>query len=212
MPTTIDLEKQILEDAATSPVMAIMRLSLEIDRELRKLLAVTGILDRYEAQSLPGAIELLEKHVELPRELGEAVNEFWSLRNIVVHGGGLVERFALRALDYGFRILRLIRTIPRHSYVVVHAGIPVYEDADCNSLRQGVHGVMLETVSPEGQSLRRQVFPTTRTHIPGRNVSWEWNKRRKGWDATWYRDPETNEPKRAWSGALEFVGRELEDV
>ncbi len=216
---TATFEQQILEEAAASPVVAIMRLTLEIDRELRKLLATTGNLSQYQGE-LPDAIGLLEKAngIELPRELKDTLTQFWSLRNHVVHSQ-VSEHLALRALDYGLRILRMVKSIPRFSYIVVRADIPVYANSACNPpAREDVRGVMLETFSPEGTPTGRHIFPTTKTYSPGESVSWEWNlQNSKGWGASWYQDPDPNDPSRrtiksAWGESLEFVGRDLENI
>jgi hypothetical protein len=210
---TATFEQQILEEAAASPVVAIMRLTLEIDRELRKLLAATGNLAQYQGE-LPEAISLLEKGnaLQLPRELKDTLTQFWSLRNHIVHSQ-VSEHLALRALDYGLRILKMVRSIPRHSYLVRKSGIALYQDSAGTRPREDVKGVLLETLSPEGESLHKQVFPTTKPYVPGESLSWEWNlQNKKGWGETWYRDPDTMEIKPAWGASLEFTGRDLNDI
>ncbi|MGD0270538.1 MAG: hypothetical protein ABSB14_15840 [Candidatus Sulfotelmatobacter sp.] len=216
---TATFEQQILEEAAASPVVAIMRLTLEIDRELRKLLAATGNLSQYQGV-LPEAIGLLERAngIELPRELKDTLTQFWSLRNHVVHSQ-VSEHMALRALDYGLRILKMVKSIPRYSYVVVRADIPVYANSACNPpAREDVRGVILETFSPEGKPTGRHIFPSTKTYSAGESVSWEWNRQNeKGWGPSWYQEPDPNDPstrtiKSAWGESLEFVGRNLEDI
>lgn len=213
MSVTVNFEQQILEEAAGSPVVAIMRLTIEVDRELRKLLASTGNLAEYQGE-MPEAIRLLEKGdvLKLPRELRDSLTQFWSLRNHVVHGQ-TSDHTALRALDYGLRILKMVKSIPRVSYVVRKSGIKLYEDPGGTRPREDVRGVLLETLSPEGESLRKQVFPTTKPYVPGESLSWEWNlQNKKGWGETWYRDPDTMEIKPAWSASLEFTGRDLNDI
>ncbi|MGD0570375.1 MAG: hypothetical protein ABSA78_18385 [Candidatus Sulfotelmatobacter sp.] len=210
---TATFEQQILEEAAASPVVAVMRLTLEIDRELRKLLAATGNLAQYQGE-LPEAISLLERGnaLQLPRELKDTLTQFWSLRNHIVHSQ-VSEHLALRALDYGLRILKMVKSIPRHSYVVYKSGITLYQDPACTRSREDVRGVILETFSPDGESLRKQIFPTTKSYVPGESLSWEWNlHNKKGWGETWYRDPDTMEIKPAWSASLEFTGRDLNDI
>jgi hypothetical protein len=216
---TATFEQQILEEAAASPVVAIMRLTLEIDRELRKLLAATGSLSQYQGE-LPEAIGLLENAngIELPRELRDTLTQFWSLRNHIVHSQ-VSEHLALRGLDYGLRILKMVKSIPRYSYVVVRADIPVYANSTCNPpARDDVRGVMLETFSPEGKPTGRHIFPSTKTYWPGESVSWEWNRQNdKGWGPSWYQEPDPSDPSRrtiksAWGESLEFVGRNLEDI
>lgn len=216
---TATFEQQILEEAAASPVVAVMRLTLEIDRELRKLLAATGNLSQYQGV-LPEAIGLLERAngIQLPRELRDTLTQFWSLRNHVVHSQ-VSEHLALRALDYGLRILKMVKSIPRYSYVVVRADFPVYANAACKPpARDDVRGVMLETFSPEGKPTGRHIFPTTKTYSPGESVSWEWNRQNeKGWGPSWYQEPDPDDPgrrtiKSAWGESLEFIGRNLDDI
>jgi hypothetical protein len=219
MSVTANFEQQILEEAAGSPIVAVMRLTLEIDRELRKLLAVTGNLPEYTGE-LPDAIRLLEKGdiLKLPKELRDTLTQFWSLRNHVVHGQSS-DHLALRALDYGLRILRMVRSIPRHSYVVVRSNIPVWANSVCKPPARGdIHGVILDTFSPDGECLGRQVLPTSRTYSPGESLSWEWNlQNKKGWGPSWYQetdpdDPTKREIKLAWKESLEFIGRDLNDI
>jgi len=216
MAVTVNFEQQLLEEAASSPVVAMMRLTLEIDRELRKLLAVTGNLARYQGE-MPEAVDLLH-NLELPRELRDTLTQFWSLRNHVVHNQ-VSEHLALRALDYGLRILRMVKSIPRHSYIVVRADIPVWPNAACiPPARPDVRGVMIETYSPEGESTGVQVFPTTKTYSGGESVSWEWNlQNKRGWGPSWYQEPDPLDPtkktiKSAWGESLEFIGRNLNDI
>jgi hypothetical protein len=213
MSATVSFEQQLLEEAAASPVVALMRLTIEIDRELRKLLAVYGRLSQYQGE-LPEAIGLLEMSNgrQPPRELKDTLTQFWSLRNHVVHSQ-VSEHLALRALDYGLRILRMVKSIPRHSYVVYKSGITVYQDAACTRARDDVWGVILETFSPDGERLQKQIFPTTKSYVPGESLSWEWNRlNEKGWNETWYRDPDTAEIQPAWGASLEFTGRDLNDI
>jgi ribosomal protein S6E (S10) len=114
-------EAKILEEAIQSPAVAMMRLSLEVDRQLRLILAVIGQLKDYTGQSPSEALDLIGKSIEgsaIPVELRDTLKSFWNLRNMVVHGGNAQQGFAMRALDYGFRILRMLQAIPRPSYVV----------------------------------------------------------------------------------------------
>lgn len=208
-------EEKILEEAVQSPAVAMMRLSLEIDRQLRLLLAVIGRLQAYTGQSPSEALDLIGKSIEgshVPVELGATLKNFWELRNIVVHGGGGSQTgFAMRAVDYGFRILKMLQTIPRPSYVVV-AAVSLFSDPTCNNLRRDVHGVILESFGLKGENYGRNPHPSRKDYVQGQSVSWEWDLRGPGWGETWYRDPQTNEIKYAWTDSLEFIGRPLELV
>lgn len=212
MSAHASFETQVLEEALSSPAVALMRLSLEIDKEVRKLLAVLGLLDRYEGVTPPEALQLLKKHMELPQELQDSVDQFWTVRNYVIHGQIVGEQFPIRGVDYGLRIVRLLRAIPRHSYVVTQSGVTLVTNPKEQNVLAGVWGVMLETVSPEGKSLGEHIYPSRRTYVPGTSVSWEWNKQHPGWGEAWYVDPSTQEIKHAWSESLEFIGRNIDEV
>jgi len=208
-----EIEQQILESAAQSPKLALMKLSLEIDRELRKLLASTGVLRSYTNQSVPAAIALLEQRVRMPADIKLAVSEFWSIRNAIVHAEVEDASIPLRALDYGLRILRMLRSISRPSYSVVHANVPLYSDKDCQTPRIDVRGVILEGRGPDGTITGTHIHPSTRQYQVGESLSWEWNyENTRGWGDTWYRDPDTLEVKHAWSEAMEFIGRPIDQV
>lgn len=206
-------ELQVLLEASKSPSVAVMRVAIEMDKQLRILLAVAGVLKRYDGSTPRKAIEILDSvaGVEVPPSLRSAISDFWSVRNDVLHGQQ--ESLALRAIDYGLRIIKILRSIKRPAYIVRYIDIPLYSDENCMILRQDVHGVILEAFSGENKSFGLNIFPTTRKYAVGDSLTWEWNTETDGWDTTWFRDPSTNNQiKQAWSGALEFVGRLLDEV
>src|SRR6476620_10937897 len=84
------VERLILEAALISPKAALMQLTLELDRELRKLLASTGVLKRYldsDSPTLPNGLKVLSSAsgATVPKEVEERITQFWSLRNKAVH-------------------------------------------------------------------------------------------------------------------------------
>jgi hypothetical protein len=49
--------------------------------------------------------------------------------------------------------------------------------------------------------------------MEGVSVGWEWNTdRRQSWGDTWYKDLETGKCTPAWSGSMEFIGRNLNEI
>ncbi len=36
--------------------------------------------------------------------------------------------------------------------------------------------------------------------------------KRQGWEDTWYKDPETGKCTQAWSGSMEFIGRNIQEI
>ncbi len=159
-------EEKILEEAIQSPSTAMMRLSLEIDRQLRLILAVIGRLKDYSGRSPSEAIDLISLSNEgsaIPSELRETITAFWDLRNRVVHGSSSDHGYAMRAIDYGFRIIRMIQTIPRPKFIVVAAGVPLYSDSNCAIRRPDINGVILEHLGSKGKTSDRTYIPAART-------------------------------------------------
>lgn len=212
---TLEMQERILENAVSSPAVAMMRLSLEIERQLRLLLATLGRLRDYTGQSPSEALDLIGKSNEgsfIPTELRDTITTFWDLRNRVVHGSGPQQGFAMRAVDYGLRILRMLSAIPRPSRIVRWAQVPLCSDEACNRLRTDVRGVILESFGPKGESHGLHIHPSRRQYVEGQSLTWEWSFENPGWDETWYKDPMSKEIKLAWPESLEFIGRPLDQI
>lgn len=208
-------ETAILEEAVQSPSVAMMRLSIEVERQLRLILAATGQLQKYTGQSPTEALDLISKTMDegsvFPKALRGTLEGFWGLRNDVVHGH-VGQHLTIRAVDYGLRILKMLHSIPRRSYIIVDASIPVFSDPVGRTLREDVRGVILKTMGPHGGIEGFNVHPARRVYSVGQSVSWEWDLRGPGWGETWYRNPPLGEIKLAWVGSLEFIGRPLEEI
>jgi hypothetical protein len=207
-------EEKILAEAIHSPSVAMMRLSIEIDRQLRLILAVVGRLREYSGRAPTEALDLIAKSAakdSIPPSLREILNEFWSLRNEIVHGRNAHEGFAMRTVDYGLRILRMLQSIPRPAFIVVKT-VVVFSDNTCSIARSDVGGVILDHLGPNEQDFGHHIHPTRRSYVEGQSVSWEWNLGGEGWGESWYRDPRSGEIKYAWTSSLEFIGRPLEEI
>jgi len=70
------VEDRVLTESISSPPIALIRLGLEFDRQLRLLLAVTGWLREYNAGDPPKAVELLGDR--LTPELKRSILAFWT--------------------------------------------------------------------------------------------------------------------------------------
>lgn len=208
----------VLQEALRSPSVALMKLSIEIDRQLRLLLGTVGLLSRYQSSNPVLAIDLLRgvQGVSVPTELRNAVADFWRVRNGIVHDGDAgYEGLAVRGIDYGLRILSMLVSIPRPKRVVRYCDIPLYQDKFCTRQYPNVLGVIVESFSAEGVSHGLQIHPSRLRYSIGDEVTWEWElgNSAEGWDETWYRNPaKDNVIELAWSGSMEFRGRPLSAV
>lgn len=120
-----------------------------------------------------------------------------------------------RAPDNSHRRLTVsarLRAIPHEVNVIHHEGVDLYSDPGLTRKIEGARGVILETEGPEGAVKRLRIFPSTRSHFrKGMRVSWEWSPEHM-FEQTWYRDPDTGGTRVAWTGAMEFIGRDVDSV
>ena len=115
-------KQSILEEAVQSPSVAMMRLSIEVDRQLRLILAATGPAEGLHGpvahrSARPHSQKLWMSPQSFLKSLRGTIESFWSLRNDVVHGH-VGQHLTIRAVDYGLRILKMLHAIPRRSYIV----------------------------------------------------------------------------------------------
>jgi hypothetical protein len=217
MPTlevSSSFEEKLLEEAIQSPALAMIRISMEVDRQLRLILAAIGKLRSYTGPSPIEALDLIwtsQTDARVPSALRDTLRDFWELRNKIVHGNQPNEALTVRAVDYGIRILKMVQSIPRPRYVVT-AIVTLYADQACTRVRPDIRGVLLDYFGPGGESRGQLVFPTRKDYLKGQSVSWEWETSGSGWGETWFRDPRTQIAKCAWSESAEFAGRPLDEI
>lgn len=211
LPLTSDDTRDLLADAARSPKVGLIQVSADIERELRQFLLTTGWHTRIRPASLPVMLKVVAKNFGLPETLVSSVQEFWHVRNRIVHGHNAAEHDIVRAFDLGLSLLRTLRAIPREINTVHHPGAEVYTDAGGARVREGVLALILKTVSSNGKEALR-VYPTTRRdYQKGKQVAWEWNSN-KMFEESWYRNPDTGKIEYAWGGSMEFIGRHLDEA
>jgi hypothetical protein len=223
------LEDRVLCDTMNTPILALIRLTLEIDRQLRLLLAPSGQLGRYKSTNPPQAIALLNQRgvsENLPPHLTKSIEGFWRLRNQIVHMNSGGEALAARVVDTGLRVLRMLMDIPRPRFVIKHANIPLYSDQELQKQLSELRGILVQSYDWDGKDAGLHFHPSTQTYSRGMNISLEWkatspegrplglnwsHTSRDGWDSIWYRDPETGEVKSGGS-SMEFIGRDLATI
>lgn len=208
-----DEVKEILREAARAPKAALILLASDLEREARQLLASMGHLEGRQYVPLSKAIEVLDKKFGgLPGHIPSSLKFFWEARNKLIHGGNASSEDILRAIDSGITILKALKAFPREINIVYHPGVKIFHDPLCRNPIANVKGVILETESPGGATKTFRIFPTTRFYFQkGKRVAWEWSFEQT-WGPAWYKDPDSDEIKAAWSSSAEFVGRHLDEV
>ncbi len=197
---------EISSQLSRSPEAAFITVSREIERELFQYVASVG----KRASNLPDAIRILMQHTG-DYELSNSLNLFRQLRNTYLHKGFEKDEFQIsRLVDMGISILQAIKAIPREINIVAQAEVDIFMDKDLQK-KFSEKAVLLETTDTRGKKFFR-IYPTTKKwYRPGMQVSWEWNDKAR-WGDAWYRVPKTGDVKEAWQSALEFVGRNIEDI
>jgi hypothetical protein len=203
---------RILATMSSSPKAALMLLSSDIEREVRRLLWSSGWIQGVGQATVRRSIEHLVQMGVLTPNLGNSVRDFLDIRNRLVHGKEATEDEVLRGIDIGLTILRAILAVPVELNHVYDPGIDVFEDPQCQTLRPGIKAVVLETTSPDRSKKTLRFFPTSRTDFQkGQRVTWEWNSGLVVLQS-WVRRPDTGIIEEAWTSAAEFVGRNLDEV
>ena len=206
--------QRVIDELSQSPSGALLILGAEIERALRRLFLTTGWSQPTDKASITNSVKHLREMGVLNEGIASSVRIFLDIRNRLLHGVKIAERDreTIWAIDVGLTVLRAVLAVPAQKHWVRYANIPVYSDADCLNLRQGVEAVLIEAESAGGIERQISAFPTTKLNWEiGSQVSWEFNMGRI-FPNSWYRKPNTGEATVAWSSSAEFVGRNLEEV
>jgi hypothetical protein len=105
-------EKDILDLASRDKESAVVRLVMEIEKDLGRLFQQANLGARPPRTIREMVGQLVAKGV-LSTETGKAIIEFRNVRNQVIHptqGGAVPESVLVSAIDSGLRILRLLRS------------------------------------------------------------------------------------------------------
>ena len=208
----MDIVRKIISEAGRFPKAALIMLATEIEKFTTEFLAATGNLRGRRSIPLRQAIHEMHEKYGLPSHVSSSLENFWEIRNRLIHKGEGGEEEILRAIDSGISILKALQAMPREINLVFDVDVPIYSDPELKNLIPDVKGIILETYSSSGLSKSYRIFPTTRTYDKkGKEVSWEWNMELVTREA-WYFDKTSNEIMSAWGSAAEFVGRYLEEL
>jgi len=191
--------QEVLAVAATSPTAALMQLSAQLERLVRRIIAQTGHLGEVRSRgSMRELTDILERAVALPAGSLDALRAFTRVRNEIVHGtASATDADVLRAIDSGIVLFRSLHAVPLELNVVEYPGVPIYSD-DSGAIELPGKGFILSTTSPGGAVTTRRIFPRTRDHFTrGMVVAWEWSMEHV-WPEAWYRDPDTKQMTVAW--------------
>jgi hypothetical protein len=200
-----DVEAHILDLAVRDKRAALMRLAIEIEKELLALHGVLGLRNQNESGSFRNVVAQLARHGAIGDEMKRGLMEFWHVRNQIAHSYLSDESLVTSALDSGIRLLRLVKAIPRQRITVVDPNVQLFKDSYCKDPITDYHGVMLEIMDSEGQK-RNHPFPAGRDFVVGEVVGWDWDMSNI-YGVAYYRDPDSGRPIQAWSSSAIFVGK-----
>lgn len=207
-----DIIQGIIGESAISPKAAMISLSSELEKLAHEILATTGNLQGRRRVPMLQAISELHRTYGLASHVPSSLHNFWDVRNRVIHLGEGGNEEILRAIDSGIALLRVLQAVPRETNTIAEPTVVVYADPELAQPIEDIHGVLLESKSPSGESASYRIFPTSKHgYIKGKRVTWEWNMNRVTGEA-WYRNITTGQPTLAWSSSAEFVGRHVDEL
>jgi hypothetical protein len=199
------IEHEILDLAARDKSAAMIRLSMELEREVLSLQGMLGLRNQARTNTLAEALRQLKEHKAITNRMTVAIEEFWEIRSGLLHGTSIFpEALLTSALDSGMRLLALLRAIPRPTYEVADPSVPLYKDRALKSRIDEYCGVMIEATLSDGAKAS-QLFPAGRVFERGETVGWDWDISRR-FGPAYYAD-KNGEPLLAWSSSSAFVGR-----
>ena len=209
--TEIDIN-QILDDSKGSTELALLRVSALIENEAKAILGSMGFLPSGKIR-LSGfaALREMERLGLIPDNTSQSLNQFFELRNSIVHGRKVAEsKEILRVIDIAIELLKTIRKISHEIHTVIDT-IDICDDERCLIKRDNEKAVMIKSVTVDG-GLYIRIFHTSRMNYykPGERVTWEWNLERS-FEKGWYKDKKTGEI-RPVGGSLDFIGRRMDDI
>jgi hypothetical protein len=111
------IEEDIIAIGSRDKRSALVRLALEIEKEVASLYEASGLKKAKPTENLRVMRRELRDYSIIPREVSNATREFWKVRDKVLHpegGSPPIPEVALAStIDSGLRILRLLKEIPR---------------------------------------------------------------------------------------------------
>ena len=99
-----------------------------------------------------------------------------------------------------------MREMPARPYKVLNAGLPFYSDAECRSEIREARLLILDCQDPRQKHKTVECMPSRKRYSQGQVVQWELDNKQV-WEAAWYVNPDTGKKEKAWTRAVEFVGR-----
>ncbi len=112
------IEEDIIAIGSRDKRSALVRLALEIEKEVASLYEASSLKETKPTENLRVMRRALRDYSIIPREVSNATREFWKVRDKVLHpeggGSGISEVALASTIDSGLRILRLLKEIPRN--------------------------------------------------------------------------------------------------
>ena len=205
--------KSIIDQAAQSKDKAVVLAWNLLNRKLRRIMAESNWNNGVPMDAMTSINILVNLGVIAKSSPG-------GLQSVQIERDRIVERqepdkdnSPEPAIISAIYTLRMLYAVQVGQEIVEYSNLNMYADSECKEQIPGITGVMLKQTLVEGLgNATHMVYPTTRTDYEKReHVSWKWTFARIVGDA-WYRDPTTNEIKKAWSWSAIFVGGNIDNI
>lgn len=98
--------------------------------------------------------------------------------------------------------------MPARPYRVLHAGLPFFSDSECRNRIEGAALIVLRCEDPAQKHHPIECMPARKKYNVDDVVQWDINKD-KLWSESWYVDPGSGTRTKAWTQAVEFIGKKV---
>ncbi len=99
-----------------------------------------------------------------------------------------------------------MKRMPDRPYRILYANLAFFSDAKCEKTIEGATLVILRCEDPRQKHMPIEYMPTTKNYKAGELVNWNLNNK-KLWESAFFRNPQTGKIEKAWSQAVEFIGK-----
>jgi hypothetical protein len=100
----------------------------------------------------------------------------------------------------------IVSKMPARPYRVLHAGLKFYSDPECKSEVKDATLAVLRADDPMQTHHPIECMPTRKIYAKDQILQWDINHKVQ-WDHSWYVNPDTGHSEKAWTRAVEFVGK-----
>lgn len=204
-----DQDEALLQIAAINPSLAVVEIARRMKGVLTQILMSNGWIDRANLSGQTLIARAIENKVLTP-QMGQALKDYWSIRNAVAHSLEVSQTIQSSVIESGLQLLEQLESLQtkyeRHEVAV--PSVEIFVDPACEKKIPGENAVILKTVREGKETFR--IYPTRKDYRTGQVLSWQWDMTPPTLGEAWFKDPlNGGRVTQAWSSAAHFAGEPI---